>query len=377
MRSQRRSWIGLGLAGALVVPACLLQSAAAQQTGQDAERAGDLVGHPRVMLVVDSSNSMWGQIDGEPKIVIARQAIRALMAAWDRGVPVGLVAYGHRDQDSCRDVGTVTPVGAEPTAIAAAAESLRPLGRSPLTAALRHAAEELGYTDRPATLVLVSDGVESCDLDPCEAAAALEAAGERLTIHAVDLRTPNDRDDSQLQCIVETTGGELVTPATVTDLLPELEVFLGLRIFEAGSGGDDPRFIISPHNGRLIEVYHGEARFAVFEAPVNFLDLQPRNVFFAPRPRQTDAFDPGGIAIRFGPDDNRVLLLWWTRTEDGEVRLDSHQVSGANDLPAQILWMAPRLIRIAFGDAMREPRVIRLETAAGPGRSYQEMLISP
>jgi hypothetical protein len=329
------------------------------------------------MVVVDSSNSMWGQIDGEPKIVIARQVIRALMGGWNPGVPIGLVAYGHREEDSCQDVGTVVPVGAEPETIASAGESLRPLGRSPLTAALRHAAEELGYRDRPATLVLISDGVESCDLDPCEAAAALEDAGERLTIHAVDLRTPNDRDDSQLQCIVETTGGDIVAPGDVTALLPDLEVFLGLRIFEAGAGPDDPRFIISPHNGRLIEVYHGEARFAVYEAPVNFLDLEPQDVFFAPRPRGEEAFDPGGIAIRFGAAENQVVLLWWTRTDDDEARLNSHQVSGNSDLPAQILWMAPRLVRIAFGDAMREPRVIRLETEAGPGRPYREMPIAP
>lgn len=371
MRSLGRFRIGLVLTVALAVWPGL------PAVAQDAGPNGDQVGHPRVMVVVDSSNSMWGQIDGEPKIVITRAAIRDLMAAWNPGVPVGLVAYGHREEESCEDVGTVIPVGAEPETIAAAVEALRPNGRSPLTAALRHAAEALGYTERPATLVLVSDGVESCDLDPCAAAAALEEAGERLTIHAVDLRTPNDRADSQLQCIVETTGGDIVSPRNITALLPDLEVFLGLRIFEAGAGPDDPRFIISPHNGRLVEVYHGEARFSVYEAPTNFLDLQAGDVFFAPRPRREDAFDPGGIAIRYGTAESRVLMLWWAQTEEGLPQLQSHSVAGDAGLPAQILWMAPRLVRIAFGDAMREPRVIRLETTAGPGPAYQDMPIAP
>lgn len=371
MRSLGPFRIGLGLAAVLAVWPSL------PAVAQDAGPPDPQVGHPRVMVIVDSSNSMWGQIDGEPKIVITRTAVGELMAAWNPGVPVGLVAYGHREEASCEDVGTVVPVGAEPGTIAAAVEALRPHGRSPLTAALRHAAEALGYTERPATLVLVSDGVESCDLDPCAAAAALEEAGERLTIHAVDLRTRNDRDDSQLQCIVETTGGDIVSPGNITALLPDLEVFLGLRIFEAGAGADDPRFIISPHNGRLVEIYHGEARFSVYEAPANFLDLQARDVFFAPRPRRDDAFDPGGIAIRYGAGENQVLLLWWARTEDGLPQLQSHRVAGDSGLPAQILWMAPRLVRIAFGDAMRAPRVIRLETAGGPGPSHREMPIAP
>ena len=333
--------------------------------------------HPTVMVVVDSSNSMWGQVNGEPKIVLARRVIRDLMAQWNPGVPIGLIAYGHREEESCEDVGTVVPIGADPETIAVGAEGLRPLGRSPLTAAIEFAAETLNSDEQPATIVLVTDGVESCDLDPCQAAAALEESGERLTIHAVDLTTPNDRDNSQLQCIVEATGGDIVQPDNIASLLPDLEVFLGLRIFEAGSQTDDPRFIISPHNGRLVEVYHGEARFAVHRAPVNFLGLGAQDVFFAPRPGEQEAFDPGGVAIRFGVDDRRVLLLWWTRGEDGMARLTSHEVAGDSDLPAQILWMAPRIVRIAFGDAMRDPRVVRLETEAGVTATYQEIPIAP
>ena len=333
-------------------------------------------GHPTVMVVVDSSNSMWGQINGEPKIVLARRIVGDLMAQWNPSVPIGLVAYGHREEESCEDVGTVVPIGATPETIAAAAESLRPLGRSPLTAAIEYAAEALNSTQQPATIVLVTDGVESCDLDPCQAATVLEENGERLTIHAVDLTTPNDRDDSQLRCIVDVTGGDIVQPVNIAALLPDLEVFLGLRIFEAGSRTEDPRFIISPHNGRLVEVYHGEARFAVHRAPVNLLGLEAQDVFFAPRPGEA-AFDPGGVAIRFGTGEQHVLLLWWTRGEDGVVRLSSHEVAGESGLPAQILWMAPRLVRVAFGDAMRDPRVIRLETMPGTAAAYQEMPIAP
>lgn len=340
---------------------------------QDADSVGDHT----VMIVVDSSNSMWGQINGEPKIVFARRAISDLMADWNPSVPVGLVAYGHREDQSCEDVSTVVSIGAEPATVAAAAGALRPNGLSPLTEAIQHAAEALNATDQPATIVLVTDGIESCDLDPCETATMLEAESERLTIHAVDLTTPADQEESQLRCIVDATGGEVVSPANVSALLPDLEEFLGLRIFEAGAQAGDPRFIISPHNGRLVEVYHGEGRFAVHEASQNLLDLEARDVFFAPRPSERGEFDPAAIAIRFSGEENRVLLLWWTQSEDGVPRLNSHEIMRDGDLPAQILWMAPRLVRVAFGETMRDPRVIRLQTDPGETPPYRELLIAP
>ena len=45
------------------------------------------------------------------------------------------------------------------------------------------AAEALGYTDAPATVVLVSDGIETCHPDPCAAARALVDIWRRLEYH--------------------------------------------------------------------------------------------------------------------------------------------------------------------------------------------------
>lgn len=68
-------------------------------------RAADTV------IVYDASNSMWGQIDGEPKISIARRVMGDLVRGWDDGTRVGLVAYGHRRAGDCSDIETVAPLG--------------------------------------------------------------------------------------------------------------------------------------------------------------------------------------------------------------------------------------------------------------------------
>ena len=43
-----------------------------------------------VMMVLDASGSMWGQIDGKAKIEIARGVIDGLLTEWDSSISLGL-----------------------------------------------------------------------------------------------------------------------------------------------------------------------------------------------------------------------------------------------------------------------------------------------
>jgi len=56
------------------------------------------------MLVLDGSGSMWGQIEGHSKIVIARDVIDELLQDLSDDVHLGLAAYGHRRKGDCGDV---------------------------------------------------------------------------------------------------------------------------------------------------------------------------------------------------------------------------------------------------------------------------------
>ena len=55
-------------------------------------------------LVLDESNSMWGQIEGRSKIEIAREAVRSLLQSWSPNADLGLVAYGHNRTSDCSDI---------------------------------------------------------------------------------------------------------------------------------------------------------------------------------------------------------------------------------------------------------------------------------
>lgn len=160
------------------------------------------------IIVYDASNSMWGQIEGEAKVVIARRVLGDLVRNWDESEPLGLVAYGHRREGDCSDIETVVAPGPiDREALLAQIEAISPKGKTPLTAAVRHAAEELKYRDAPANVILISDGLETCNADPCAVASELAAAGINFTAHVIGFDI-GDADQEQLACIAENTGGQ-------------------------------------------------------------------------------------------------------------------------------------------------------------------------
>ncbi len=63
----------------------------------------------RTMIVLDGSGSMWGQIDGVPKLQIARDTLRDVLKSVPDTTELGLMAYGHRKKGDCNDIELVVP----------------------------------------------------------------------------------------------------------------------------------------------------------------------------------------------------------------------------------------------------------------------------
>jgi len=185
--------------------------------------------YPDTIIILDVSNSMWGQIDGVAKILIAREVIGDLVTDLQEDIDFGLVAYGHRAKADCGDIETVVPVGTlDPAGFKTAVNSLTPQGRTPLTAAVRQAAEQLNYTTRSARIVLVSDGVESCDGNPAALAAELEANALDLTVHVIGFDVSGIADQSGLEALASLNGGLYLTPDTSSELKDDLNSMMDM-----------------------------------------------------------------------------------------------------------------------------------------------------
>ncbi len=197
-----------------------------------------------VMVVFDGSNSMWGQIDGVAKIEIARGVMDNLLGEWVDDRNVGLMAYGHRRRGDCGDIEVlVEPGAASRAAVLDNINGITPTGKTPLTDAVEQAAQALSYTDQPATVVLISDGLESCERDPCALATALEQGGVGFTAHVVGFGLGTEEDASSLSCIAENTGGQYITATNAAELGAALSA-VGTAVAEATPEPEAPSVVV-------------------------------------------------------------------------------------------------------------------------------------
>ena len=174
---------------------------------------------PKTMLVLDASGSMWGQIGGKPKITIAREAVDSMLKGWNGG-DLGLMAYGHRRKGDCADIEVLQAIGPNTaTGIHKQVNALNPKGMTPISAAVRKAAEQLRYTEQKATVILVSDGEETCNADPCALGKELEAMGVDFTAHVVGFDIEQgSKAHQQLQCLAANTCGRYIEARNATEL---------------------------------------------------------------------------------------------------------------------------------------------------------------
>lgn len=166
---------------------------------------------PQIMLVLDGSSSMWARLDDDvSKIEVARGTIAELVGEWEAKTAFGITTYGHREEANCQDIETVLPVAeVDAEKVIDVVENIVPRGKTPLAAALRQAADALDYEDKPAKILLVSDGIENCGQDPCQAAAELAAKAEELSIDVIGFDM-NNHQMGALECISTNANGHLV-----------------------------------------------------------------------------------------------------------------------------------------------------------------------
>jgi len=160
-----------------------------------------------MVLVLDASGSMWGQIKGRAKIDIAKTVMAEIIDAIPPDFQTGLTVYGHRSKADCKDIEMVIPVGPHnAAAMKARVKAISPKGKTPLSEAVRQAAQALRFTEERATVILVSDGLETCDVDPCALAAELAGSGADFTVHVIGFDISQE-DQGRLRCLADKTGG--------------------------------------------------------------------------------------------------------------------------------------------------------------------------
>ncbi|MDA2929080.1 VWA domain-containing protein [Acidobacteria bacterium AH-259-O06] len=161
----------------------------------------------QVLLILDGSGNMWGKVQGQTKMAIARSVLKRFLRAAPRKLEIGLMVYGHRRKEDCQDIELMVPIGKiEQPEMLEPIESINPLGHTPLAASLQRAAEVLENAPGGKTVLLVTDGKETCHGDPCKVAEDLKRADIDFVAHVVGFDIAEEETRTQLQCIATLLG---------------------------------------------------------------------------------------------------------------------------------------------------------------------------
>lgn len=166
---------------------CLCLSGIGTARAQDSGSANTDGEVTRILFVFDASNSMnafWGR---RRKWDVARELLAASLDSLylQDNIELGLRVYGHGTKhvpgkQDCDDTELIVPIGpGRNLIIQQELRKLRAQGTTPIARSLLAAADDFAATSGPGrnVIVLITDGIEACDEDPCAVSRALQAQG--------------------------------------------------------------------------------------------------------------------------------------------------------------------------------------------------------
>lgn len=191
------------------------------------EREG---GPVNILFLVDASHSMIEKIptgDGtkEERMDAAKRVLQATIANLPTDINVGLRVFGQGFSNDaysdCQQSALLVPIGKNNRrAVIEKVRTLRAHGLTPLTYALTQAEHDLRYCNGPKTVILISDGAETCGGDPCAYIDRLAQLGIKIKVDIVGLGLKRDHEaKAQLGCIAKASGGNYYDANTAAELV--------------------------------------------------------------------------------------------------------------------------------------------------------------
>lgn len=180
--------------------------------------------HKASIMVFDASGSMWGKLkEGQTKIDVAKKIISGYLKDRDQNTPLGIIAYGHNRKGDCSDIEVIAPLGEKNiNALTKTINQIKPKGKTPLTASLELAVKQIPLTAEEADIILITDGLETCDRDPCALAQKIADMGINIRAHVVGFGL-SEKEVDHLSCITKKTGGKLLRPQSGKELADALK----------------------------------------------------------------------------------------------------------------------------------------------------------
>lgn len=183
-----------------------------------------------VALILDASNSMNKPFENTTRIEAAKEALIELFGVIPQGLSVRLSVFGHRiskdaREESCKDIQLLFPLKPfdeqSKKDMAAALTKITAKGLTPLSNAVVRAGRDLAPLGKQSTIILLSDGEETCDGDPMVVANMLAALDPPIVLHIIGLDVDPEAREI-LKAMASTTGGQYIPVHEIETLFAAL-----------------------------------------------------------------------------------------------------------------------------------------------------------
>lgn len=178
-----------------------------------------------ILIVFDASGSMEDKIHGETKIHIAKRVLKEVLESADLDVNLGLRVYGSEKPSgsplqNCLDSKLlVIPGISNRRTIINEIYKVLPQGFTPITFSLSQAIQDILPYRGDKSIILISDGLETCGGDPCLLAQNIAATNIDLKINVVGFGVKDDWEaQQQLMCVALNTQGKYYSADNADEL---------------------------------------------------------------------------------------------------------------------------------------------------------------
>ena len=187
-RLMSRTAVGLSLLLAGLASGLAPAQAQAQA---EAVALNDAAQETTTMVVVDMSGSMLQLLGSQRRYEIAKSMLADVLPDVTEQSDVGLIAFGHRRDNDCRDIELFSRPGATLDKLRGYVDSLLPvnLAKTPLRDAVALAANQIP-TSEQGTIVVISDGEDNCGVDVCNLVPQLKDRNLPVFLLGIDLDSP-------------------------------------------------------------------------------------------------------------------------------------------------------------------------------------------
>jgi Mg-chelatase subunit ChlD len=205
-----------------------------------------------IEIILDASGSMKEMIGGgASKIQIARKVLTDVLAKLPDDTNVALRVYGHRlsskDPNTCTDSELVVPLEKlDRDQITTTVNKINPRGETPLVYSILKAQGDFGDT-KAGSIVVVTDGGESCHGDTKTVGEKLKAAGFDFKLNIIGFGITQAPLQKELQAMAGSTAGQYFTAtssgalgAALLKVAAEKKTFVVLDV----AGGEVARGVV-------------------------------------------------------------------------------------------------------------------------------------